>query len=71
MGSIEIAEYTKRDLKELLADESFWMQPKLPITKRRVVSHVANPRADDNDTVRLPRSTKTNWWPILASCRIF
>jgi hypothetical protein len=51
MGSIEIAEYTKRDLKELLADESFWMQPKLPITKRRVVSHVANPRADDNDTV--------------------
>ena len=52
-SSLEIAEYTKRDLEALLRDESFWMQPRLPITKRRVVSQVANPRADDNDTLLL------------------
>ncbi len=52
-SSLEIAEYTKRDLEALLRDESFWMQPRLPITQRRIVSQVANPRADDNDTLLL------------------
>jgi hypothetical protein len=52
-SNLEIAEYTKRDLEALLRDESFWMQPRLPITKRRIVSQVANPRADDNDTLLL------------------
>jgi hypothetical protein len=51
MGSIEIVEYTKRDLRELLADDRFWVQPRLPITKRRVASHISNPRTDDNDTL--------------------
>jgi hypothetical protein len=51
MGSVEIREYTKRDLKGLLADEGFWAQPRLPITRRRALSHISNPRADDNDTL--------------------
>ncbi len=58
MASIEIFEYTKRDLKKLLADERFWMQPKLPITKRRAFSQVFNPRADDNDTILITALNK-------------
>jgi hypothetical protein len=58
MASVEILEYTKRDLKKLLADERFWMQPKLPITKRRALSHVFNPRADDNDTILITALNK-------------
>lgn len=50
-GGVEIIEYTKRELKELLADQRFWIQPRLPITKRRVTSQISNPRADDNDTL--------------------
>jgi hypothetical protein len=50
-GGVEIIEYTKRELKELLANRRFWTQPTLPITKRRVISQVSNPRADDNDTL--------------------
>lgn len=50
---LEIAEYTKRELRSLLADESFWAQPRLPITRRRAVSQVANPRAEENDPVLL------------------
>ena len=51
MGSVEISRYTKRDLKNLLADERFWIQPQLPITKRRVISQVSNPRSDDEDMI--------------------
>jgi hypothetical protein len=51
MASIELREYTKRGLRELLADERFWSQPQLPITRRRVVSQGSNPRAEDDDTV--------------------
>jgi hypothetical protein len=51
MAGVEIVEYKKRNLKELLADESFWLQPQVPITKLRATSHAFNPRADDNDTV--------------------
>jgi hypothetical protein len=51
MAGIEIVEYKKRNLKELLADEKFWSQPQVPITKLRAISHAFNPRADDNDTV--------------------
>jgi hypothetical protein len=58
MGDVEILEYTKRNLNELLADERFWMQPNLPITKRRAISHVSNPRADDNDTVLITAVNK-------------
>jgi hypothetical protein len=50
-GGVEIIEYTKRELKALLADPCFWNQPRLPITKRRVISQVLNTRADDKDTV--------------------
>jgi hypothetical protein len=46
-----ITEYTKRDLKNLLSDERFWIQSRLPITKRRVISQVSNPRGDDKDMV--------------------
>jgi len=51
VGGVEIIEYTKRELKELLANQRFWIQPRLPITKRRVISQVSNPRAEDNDTL--------------------
>jgi hypothetical protein len=51
MGSVEISEYTNRDLKNLLSDERFWIQPKLPITRRRVISQLANPRGNEKDTV--------------------
>jgi hypothetical protein len=50
-SGVEIIEYTKRGLRELLADQHFWTQRWLPITKRRVISQISNPRADDNDTV--------------------
>jgi hypothetical protein len=58
MVSVQIIEYTKQDLKELLADERFWIQPRLPITKRRAISHVFNPRADDTDTVLITAVNK-------------
>ncbi|SRR6266550_2382409 len=58
MASVKVFEYTKRDLKKLLADERFWMQLKLPITKRRAFSHVFNPRADDNDTILITALNK-------------
>lgn len=50
-GGLSMRAYTKRELVGLLADEDFWGQHNLPITKRRVRSHVSNPRADENDTV--------------------
>jgi hypothetical protein len=46
-----LAHYTKRDLREFLADEGFWTQQRLPITRRRALSQVANPRAEENDTL--------------------
>jgi acetoacetyl-CoA synthetase len=49
--SAEIREYTKRDLKNVLAEERYWTQPRLPITKLRVISHISNPRSDDDDIV--------------------
>lgn len=52
-GGMEITEYTKRDLRALVEDESFWMQPRLPITRRRAFAQIANPRADEKDTVLL------------------
>lgn len=51
MGSLEFNEYTRGDLRNLLADERFWTQPQLPITKRRAISQVANPRSDDADVL--------------------
>jgi hypothetical protein len=54
----EIIEYTKSQLKELLTDADFWMQPRLPITKRRALSQVSNPRADDDDTVLITAYSK-------------
>src|SRR5713226_4191130 len=58
MGGVEILAYNKADLKRLLADERFWMQPKLPITRSRIISHVANPRADDDDKLLITASSK-------------
>jgi hypothetical protein len=49
--SVKITEYTKRDLRALLIDDRFWTQPRLPITKRRVISHVANAKAEEIDVV--------------------
>jgi hypothetical protein len=49
MGNLEFREYTRRDLSNLLANERFWTQPQLPITKRRVISQISNPRSDDTD----------------------
>jgi hypothetical protein len=51
MGGLEILQYTKQELRGLLTDEGFWKQPRLPITKRRAISHIANPRAEENDTL--------------------
>jgi hypothetical protein len=48
---LEILGYTKRQLKALLTDERFWMQPRLPITKRRIISQISNSRADESDIV--------------------
>lgn len=53
MGNLEFNEYTRRDLRNLLADKRFWTQPQLPITKRRVISHVSNPRSDETDVLLL------------------
>jgi hypothetical protein len=53
MGSVKINEYTKQDLRSLLEDDRFWGQSPLPITKRRIISQVSNPRSDDKDTVLL------------------
>jgi hypothetical protein len=50
-GSVRIIEYTKRDLRALLTEGRFWTQPRLPITKRRVISHVANAKAEETDVV--------------------
>lgn len=50
-GTVEIVVYTKQELQDLLADQRFWIQPRLPITRRRIASQVSNPRADANDTV--------------------
>ncbi|HTS12546.1 MAG TPA: hypothetical protein VMH00_10545 [Candidatus Limnocylindrales bacterium] len=50
-SGVETVEHTKRGLKELLGDERFWIQSRLPITKRRAISQVSNPRAEDDDTV--------------------
>jgi len=58
VGNIGLSEYTKRDLKGLLANECFWTQGQLPITKRRVMSQIANPRAADNDVVLIVAATK-------------
>jgi len=51
LRSVKIIEYTKRDLRTLLTDDRFWTQPRLPITKRRVISHVANAKAEETDVV--------------------
>lgn len=69
---VEIVEYTKQDLEGLLADDFFWAQPRLPITKRRALSHIFNPRAEENDTVLITASAEgqliaylgllPDWW---------
>jgi hypothetical protein len=53
MGAFAIREYTKRDLASLLRNEEFWAQPRLPITKHRVRSQLANPRSEDGDLLLL------------------
>jgi len=58
MRNIEIVAYTQQDLKRLLADEQFWAQPQLPITKRRAISSLSNPRAVDSDTVLITALSK-------------
>ena len=58
MKSIEIVSYTQQDLKRLLADDQFWAQPRLPITKRRALSYLSNPRAEDSDTVLVTALSK-------------
>lgn len=55
---MKIVPFTKNELKHLLSDEQFWQQPRLPITKRRAVSYVLNPRADDSDVVLLTASAE-------------
>ncbi len=57
MPKVEIREYTRRELRALLGDLRFWSQPKLPITQRRVRSHIANPNAEDSDTVLITASS--------------
>src|SRR5437879_3802330 len=58
MRDIQIIEYKKGDLKSLLSDEQFWKQPRLPITRRRAISHMFNPRAHDSDTVLITAISK-------------
>src|SRR5580658_4946074 len=48
---VEIIEYSTADLRALLTQERFWEEPRLPITKRRVISHVANAKAEESDVV--------------------
>ena len=55
---MEIIQYTKRDLKQLLSAESFWCQPRLPITRRRALSQVSNPRANDSDVLLITAAAK-------------
>ena len=52
-GGIVLREYTRGQLRQLITDQPFWCQTRLPISKRRVLSQLANPRADDSDTVLL------------------
>ena len=67
MSSFEIHQYNKRDLSSLLAKECFWSQPQLPITKRRAISQLANPRSDDSDLVLVAAFNKGQ---LIAYCGI-
>ncbi len=55
---MRLVQYAKSDLKRLLSEECFWQQPRLPITRRRALSQVANPRADDSDVVLFTASAQ-------------
>jgi len=46
-----IKEYNKSDLKEALKNNSLWEGDVFPITKHRLISHLHNPRASEDDVL--------------------
>ena len=50
---MKISSYRIADLRRLLEDPVFWGQEVLPISKHRLVSHINNPRANEDDIVLL------------------
>lgn len=47
---MNIKVFSINDLKKNIANERFWQQPVLPITRQRAVSQVNNPHAQEDDT---------------------
>ncbi|MDD2331228.1 MAG: GNAT family N-acetyltransferase [Candidatus Cloacimonetes bacterium] len=46
--------YSKADLARLYeSDEQYWNQPNIPITRLRISAYLANPNAEDDDTLLL------------------
>lgn len=46
---MKIKTYTINDFKNIVNSGSFWNDNIIPITKHRIISHIHNPRANDND----------------------
>ena len=46
---MKIKEFTIADLKQAISLNNLWDTEVIPITKHRAISHVNNPRADEND----------------------
>lgn len=50
---MEIKQYTVKDLKQALVEDSLWQTKYIPISKHRAISQVNNPNAKDNDVILL------------------
>ena len=50
---MEIKTYNSAQLYELILSESFIRMPVVPISTHRAISHINNPRADDDDTLMI------------------
>ena len=50
---MEIKRLNKRQLLEHISSQDFESQPFLPISRHRAISHIANPRADEEDILLL------------------
>lgn len=50
---MEIRRLNKKELKKFIDSDEFQSMPVIPVTKHRALSHLANPRASDNDSLLL------------------
>jgi hypothetical protein len=50
---MEIKQFTVKDLRQAIVENSLWQTRDIPITKDRAISQVNNPRAKDDDVILL------------------